>query len=199
LAKDPANRWLARGARLRVDAEVVRDIALSASGLLNTKIGGPSVYPPIPAFLMLPPASYGPKLWPEAKGEDRYKRSLYVFRFRSVPYPPLQAFDAPVGDFACVKRPRSNTPLQALTLLNEPVFAECAKALGQRMFNTNGDSDEPKIVHGFRLATARNPTPEETKILKDLLAKERARGHNADAWTALARVLLNLDETMTKE
>jgi hypothetical protein len=107
-----------------VDAEVVRDIALAASGLLNPKLGGPSVYPPAPAFLFEPPVSYGPKPWPEAKvgDPDRYRRALYTFRYRSLPYPALQAFDAPVGDFACVRRARTNTPLQALTTLNEPVF-----------------------------------------------------------------------------
>src|SRR5262249_19129141 len=97
LAKDPANRLLARGPRFRVDAEIVRDIARAASGLLNPEIGGPSVYPPAPAFLFQPPASYAPKTWSTAEGPDRYRRALYTFRFRSVPFPMLQAFDAPNG------------------------------------------------------------------------------------------------------
>ncbi len=104
LARDPYNRLLARGPRFRVDAEVVRDIALSASGLLDPKIGGPSVCPPAPAFLFQPPVSYGPKVWNEATGIERYRRAFYTFRYRSVPYPMLQAFDAPNGDFACVRR-----------------------------------------------------------------------------------------------
>ena len=122
LARDPYNRLLARGPRSRVDAELVRDIALAASGVLDPKIGGPSVCPPAPAFLFQPPTSYGPKVWNEAAGPERYRRALYTFRYRSVPYPMLQAFDAPNGDFACVRRTRSNTPLQALTTLNEPIY-----------------------------------------------------------------------------
>ena len=126
LQRDPYNRLLARGPRFRVDAEIVRDIALSASGLLDPKIGGPSVCPPAPAFLFQPPVSYGPKVWNEAIGIERYRRAFYTFRYRSVPYPMLQAFDAPNGDFACVRRSRSNTPLQALATLNEPIYLECA-------------------------------------------------------------------------
>ncbi len=117
---------------------MVRDIALAASGLLNPKVGGPSVFPPLPAFLFQPPASYGPKIWPEETGPDRYRRALYTFRFRSVPYPMLQTFDAPNGDFACVRRSRSNTPLQALMTLNEPVFLECARALALRTLADGG-------------------------------------------------------------
>ena len=124
--RDPYNRLLARGPRFRVDAEMVRDIALAASGLLNPKVGGPPIHPPLPAFLFQPPASYGPKVWPVETGPERYRRSLYIFRFRSVPHPMLQTFDAPNGDFACVRRSRSNTPLQALMTLNEPDFLECA-------------------------------------------------------------------------
>ncbi len=126
-ARDPYNRLLDRGPRFRVEAEVVRDMALAASGLLSHKLGGPSVYPPAPDFLFLPPVSYGPKVWREAKGEDRYRRAIYTFRYRSVPYPVLQTFDAPNGDFSCVRRARSNTPLQALVTLNEPLFMECAR------------------------------------------------------------------------
>ena len=126
--RDRFNRLLARGPRLRVDGEIVRDIALKASGLLNEKIGGPSLYSPAPAFLFKPPASYGPFNWIEVKGSERYRRALYTFRRRSTPYPVLTNFDAPNGDSSCVKRARSNTPLQALTLLNESVFVDCARA-----------------------------------------------------------------------
>ncbi len=126
-AQDPYNRLLARGPRFRVDAEIVRDITLAASGLLNCTIGGPSVYPPAPDFLFKPPASYGPKTWNEAHDDNRYRRGLYTFRFRSVPYPMLETFDAPPGNVSCVRRSRSNTPLQSLTSLNEPLFIECAR------------------------------------------------------------------------
>ena len=142
----PYNRLLARGPRFRVDAEVVRDIALAASGLLNPTIGGPSVYPPAPAFLFQPPASYGPKAWNEATGPDRYRRALYTFRYRSVPYPMLQTFDAPNGDFSCVRRARSNTPLQALTTLNEPLFLECARALARRDAESGATTDADRLT-----------------------------------------------------
>jgi hypothetical protein len=226
LARDPGNKLLARGPRFRVDAEVVRDIALAASGLLERKVGGPSVYPPIPGFLMLPPVSYGPKVWPEATGPDRYRRSLYVFSFRSVPYPPLTVFDAPNGDFACVKRPRSNTPLQALVGMNEPIFLEAAQALARRVLTEGGRTDADRVAYAFRLVTARPPVKAESEALLGLLARQTAkfadpatdpwavafRGPDefrklphtatpaqAAAWTAVARVLLNLDETLTKE
>ncbi len=224
--RDPYNRLLARGPRLRVEAEIVRDIALAASGLLNPKIGGPSVYSPAPEFLFVPPASYGPKNWFEATGEDRYRRALYTFRYRSVPYPMLQTFDAPNGDFSCVRRARSNTPLQALTTLNEPLFLESAQALAERTLREGGQTDAQRITHAFRLCLARIPTAVEAAELLGLLKKQRQRladgwlspwdlsgfapakaphlPENATpvelaAWTAVSRVLLNLDETITKE
>jgi hypothetical protein len=197
LAKDPANRLLARFPRLRVDAEVVRDMALATSGLLSEQVGGPSVYPPIPDFLMLPPASYGPKVWPESKGADRYRRAMYTFRFRSVPHPALTAFDAPNGDCSCVKRTRSNTPLQALVGMNEPLMLEAAQALGQRMAKADGD-DAAKLAFGFKVCTSRSPTVKELDVLKSLLSDERTRSPKTD-WAAVGRVLLNLDETVTKE
>lgn len=210
LARDPENRLLSRGARFRVDGELVRDIALSASGLLNPKIGGPSVYPPAPEFLFLPPASYGPKIWPVATGPDRYRRGLYTFRFRSVPYPAFQAFDAPNGDASCVRRTRSNTPLQALTTLNEPLFVESAQALAAKTLREGGATDEARLTYAFRRCVARKPTPQETAVLLDLLKRQSGRLFLArsgaaegaapvDAWTVIARVLLNLDETITRE
>jgi Protein of unknown function (DUF1549)/Protein of unknown function (DUF1553)/Planctomycete cytochrome C len=224
-AKDPDNRLIARGPRYRVDAEVVRDISLTASGLLTDQIGGPSVYPPAPAFLFLPPASYAPKTWNVAQGPDRYRRALYTFRFRSEPFPVLQAFDAPNGEMACVRRTRSNTPLQALTTLNEPLFVESAQALAARTLKEGGTTDRDRVAYAFRLCTARVPSQSEENVLLDLLAKEDRRLENgwlsaidlaglktgADAvpgdttprrlaaWTAVARVILNLDETITKE
>ena len=131
-ARDPSNRLLARGPRFRVEAEVVRDVTLAISGLLNPQIGGPSVFPPAPRFLFDPPASYGPKTWHEERGANRYRRGIYTFRFRSVPYPMLETFDAVPGNVSCVRRSRSNTPLQALTSLNEPLFMECAVSAGEK-------------------------------------------------------------------
>ena len=225
LAKDPDNRLIARGPRYRVDAEAVRDIALAASGLLTDKIGGPSVYPPAPALLFQPPASFSEKTWNVERGPDRYRRALYTFRFRSVPYPALQAFDAPNGEMACVRRSRSNTPLQALTTLNEPVFVESAQALAARALKEGGPTDRDRAAYAFRLCTARVPSQAEIDVLLALLAKEDRRladgwlnaldlaglktGAEAlpgdstprrlAAWSVVARVILNLDETITKE
>jgi hypothetical protein len=224
--RDPRNRLLAHGPRLRVEAEIVRDIALAASGLLDEKVGGPSVHPPAPAFLFEPPASYGPKVWKEEGGPDRYRRALYTFRYRSVPYPPLEAFDAPNGDFSCVRRTRSNTPLQALTTLNEPLFVDCARGLALRTIQDGGHDDGQRLTYAFRRCLARPPSERESATLLGLLNKETQRltqgkantsalaaadpkqpaklppGVNAPqlaAWTAVSRVLLNLDETITKE
>jgi hypothetical protein len=222
LERDPANRWLARGPRFRVDAEIVRDIALATSGLLDRTVLGPSVCPPAPAFLFQPPASYGPKTWHEATGSDRYRRALYTFRFRSVPYPALATFDAPSGEFSCVGRSRSNTPLQALTTLNEPLFVECAQALARSTVCHGGSDDEQRLTHAFWRCLSRSPGGEELQVLRRLLDETRTRladqddrcreisGITADlpkdatlvdlaAWTVVCRVLLNLDETMTKE
>jgi hypothetical protein len=212
LERDPQNRLLARGPRFRADAEVVRDVALAASGLLEEKVGGPSVFPPLPGFMLLPPVSYGPKTWPESTGPDRYRRALYTFRYRSLPYPALQAFDAPNGDFACVRRSRSNTPLQALTGLNEPVFMECARALGQKALAEGGANDGERLTYAFRRCVARKPSAEEAAELLALLKKQKERfakpgaklpagvtGAEAAAWAVVSRVLLNLDETVTKE
>jgi hypothetical protein len=226
LARDAYNRLLARGPRLRLDAEIVRDAALSAAGLLNPKVGGPSVFPPLPSFLTQPPASYGPKIWPEEKGPDRYRRALYTFRYRSIPYPALQAFDAPNGDFSCVRRTRSNTPIQALVTLNEPIFVECARGLARIALERRAADESERLAWAFRRCAARAPTSEEAGVLADFLRRQEERfgAEGADpwalaaddpkgppplpegvtparaaAWTALARVLLNLDETITKE
>jgi hypothetical protein len=197
LERDPANRLLARGPRFRVDAEIVRDIALAAGGLLNPQIGGPSVYPAAPEFLFKPPASYGPKIWEEATGPDRYRRALYTFRYRSVPYPVLQNFDSPNGDMSCVRRARSNTPLQALTTLNEPLFFEAAQALGDLTLKAKGNDDE-RIGYAFRRVLSRPPQKDELADLRAFLDRQAGRSEQ-QRWTALARVLLNLDEAITKE
>ena len=224
--RDPFNRLLARGPRFRVEGEIVRDIALTSSGLLNPALGGHSVFPPAPEFLFQPPVSYGPKDWPVSTGPDRYRRSLYIFRFRSVPYPVLQTFDAPNGDFSCVRRLRSNTPLQALVSLNETTFMECAQALARKTLAEGGKTDADKINFAFRRALSRPPTDSERKELLALLEKQKdyigggwvnatelATGKNVAlgklppgttptqlaAYTVVSRVLLNLDETITKE
>jgi hypothetical protein len=200
LQKDPNNRLLARGPRFRVEGEIVRDITLAASGLLNAKVGGPSVFPPAPDFLFVAPSSYGPKNWYENKDSERYRRALYTFRYRSVPYPVLTNFDTPNGDVSCVRRARSNTPLQALTALNEPLFLEAAKALATKTLKEGGATDATKIQFAFRRATSRPAQPAELAELQNFLDKQRTRNFTPEqAWTALARVILNLDETITKE
>jgi hypothetical protein len=226
LERDPNNRLLARGARFRVEGEIVRDIALAASGLLNRTIGGRSVMPPAPAYLFVPPASYAPFPWVDETGPEKYRRAMYTFRRRSTPYPMLQAFDVPNADFSCVRRPRSNSPLQALTSLNEPIFVECAQALAHQTLREGGDADSDRITYAFRRVLARHPTDEEEHELSSLLAKqlrriadgwvnasEVATGKNElprdlpagttpaqlAAYTVLSRALLNLDEAITKE
>ncbi|MGQ0635077.1 MAG: PSD1 and planctomycete cytochrome C domain-containing protein [Planctomycetaceae bacterium] len=223
LVVDPANRLLGRGARFRVDAEMVRDMALAASGLLNPAIGGPSVYPPAPEFLFQPPTSYGPKDWNTDTGSGRFRRGLYTFRFRSIPYPAMQAFDGTTGDFSCVRRTRSNTPLQALTTLNEPVFLQCAGALAERTLRDGGSTDEERLHYACRRCLGRAPRAEECQVLARLVAQElsyfeehpgdaeklnRSTSVTADesiktgelaAWTIVARTLFNLDEAITKE
>jgi len=200
LAKDPDNRLLARGPRFRVEGEIVRDIALAASGLLNEKVGGPSVFPPAPEFLFVAPSSYGPKNWVEDKGTERYRRAIYTFRYRSIPYPVLMNFDTPNGDVSCVRRPRSNTPLQALTSLNEPLFLEAAKALAAKTIAEGGKTDIDRLRFVFRRTLSRPPNQAELAELQAFLDKQRARSFSPEqAWTSLARVILNLDETITKE
>jgi hypothetical protein len=220
--KDPTNSLLARAPRLRVESETIRDIALAASGLLSHKIGGPSVYPPIPDGVLS--LGYGSAMpWPTSKGEDRYRRGMYTFWKRNVPYPSMLVFDQPIGDFSCTRRLRSNTPLQALTTLNDQTFVEFAQGLGLRMWREGGSSDKDKMIYGFRLCTGRKPTKSELKALMKLLADQRPifKGQTAAAvyvsssdlnelpegidlqkiapWAMVARVLLNLDETLTKE
>jgi hypothetical protein len=223
---DPYNRWLARGSRFRVEGEIVRGIALAASGLLNPKLGGPSVMPPAPTFLFEPPASYAPFPWKHDASDEKYRRGLYVFRRRSTPFPALRTFDVPNADASCVRRQRSNSPLQALVSLNEPIFVECSQALARKTLAEGGQTDQERITYAFRSALARPPQPDEMSDLMSLLNKERQR--IADGWvnaaevgagtnglprslpagatptqlaayTVVSRVLLNLDETITKE
>ncbi|HXG49453.1 MAG TPA: DUF1553 domain-containing protein, partial [Methylomirabilota bacterium] len=225
-ARDPHNRLLARGPRFRVEGEIVRDIALASSGLLNPKIGGRSVMPPAPEFLFQPPASYAPFPWKHEEGPEKYRRALYTFRRRSTPYPMLQTFDVPNADSACVRRQRSNSPLQALVSLNEPLFVECAQALARETLRRGGPSDADRITYAFRRVLTRPPDDVERGELLALLEAQRQRmaegwlnpnevaagqpGPPANlppgatptqlaAYTVVSRVLLNLDETITKE
>ncbi len=176
--RDPNNYLLARQQRLRLDAEVVRDVALSASGLLSPKLGGPPVYPPIPDGVM--GQGQVKRVWTVSKGEDKYRRGLYTFVYRASPPPSLNVFDAPDGFSSCTRRIRSNTPLQALTLMNDGSFFEFATAL-EKIIKKDG------IETAFRRCTARAPKSEELALLNKL-----------DTLNA-ARALLNLDETVTRE
>jgi mono/diheme cytochrome c family protein len=224
LERDPRNQLLARGPRFRLDAEVVRDSALSMAGLLTPTVGGPSIFPPVPKSVL----EYNyvkPDYWEPAQGPQRYRRALYVFRKRSMPDPVMSAFDAPNGDTACVRRPRSNTPLAALTSLNEPVFVEAAQGLALRILREGGATDAARADFAYRLCTARPIKSEEHAAIAGLLRDSRQRladgwlnpweiatgepgrqptlpngatPQDAAAWTIVARVLLNLDETLTK-
>lgn len=217
---DPANTLLARQARLRLPAELIRDETLAVSGLLDTTIGGPSVRPPQPAGVT--DLQYGKKAgsggWDESKGGDRYRRGLYIQFQRSTPYPQLLNFDAPKSDVTVCKRERSDTSLQALNLLNDPVFMEAAEALAYRIVN---ESPTPgsRLRTAFRLALGRDPDEKETKVFSSYLDHQREifqkhRSEAADlvsissnpdrqielaAWTGAASVLLNLDEFITRE
>ncbi len=176
--KDPGNYLLGRQRRLRLDAEIVRDVGLAASGLLSKKLGGPPVYPPIPSGVM--GQGQVKRDWKVSEGEDRFRRGLYTFVYRATPPPSLNVFDAPEGLSSCTRRIRSNTPLQALTLMNDAAFFEFAKAL-QAIIDRDG------VEVAFRQCVARPPHHDELAVLKRL-----------DSLSA-ARVLLNLDETVTRE
>lgn len=175
---DANNELLWRQNRLRLDAEIVRDVCLAASGLLSSKLGGPPVYPPIPEGVM----SLGQvkRAWPESRGEDRYRRGLYTFIFRATPPPGLSVFDAPDGFSTCTRRLRSNTPLQALTLLNDAGHVEFSQALAAII-------EREGLDHAFQRCTSRLPDAQEAGVLEKLTTAEAAR------------VLLNLDETITRE
>ena len=218
---DQYNRLLARGPRFRVEGEIIQDIALSASGLLSPKIGGPSVFPPIPGSVA--DTVYGGFTWPESKGDERYRRGMYTFWKRALPFPTLLAFDAPPAENSCTRRGRSNTPLQALATLNERTFVEAAQAMGLRVMKEGGNDNRARAAYAFRLAAARAPTAAELKSLLTFwdeqykyfedhsasalnvaLADPKAvpadvNIHKVAAWAMTSRAILNLDETMTKE
>ncbi len=218
--RDPDNRLLARGPRFRLSAEMVRDQALAVSGLLSRKMYGPSVKPPQPALGLN--AAFGGGLdWQTSGGEDRYRRAIYTEWRRTSPYPSMAAFDAPNREVCTIRRVRTNTPLQALVTLNDPVYIEAAQALGRRMAQA-GTTTAEKVRFGFRLCVARSPRDAEldrlVKMYDDAhaqLAKNKedamqlatkplgplppgADAADLAAWTVVANVLLNLDETLMK-
>jgi hypothetical protein len=228
LAKDPENRLLARGPRVRLQAEFVRDQALAVSGLLKDSIGGKSVSPYQPAGLWeelmsrADGANWTAQVYKQDHGADLYRRTMYTFWKRTSPPPTLATFDAPDRETCTVRRARTNTPLQALVLLNDPTYVEASRKLGERMMTEAGPSIEERIAFAFRLATARPPRDAELVVLQgiyqDALKRFRAdraaalkllavgespRNDKLDtaelaAWSAVASVILNLDETVTK-
>jgi hypothetical protein len=216
LEKDPTNKLLARAPRFRVEAEMVRDIALSASGLLSSKMYGPPVMPYQPEGLwgLFPGSRDRKDAWVVSQGEDRYRRGLYTFIRRSVRYPSLTVFDAPSREFCTVRRNHSDTPLQALTTLNDPAFFEAAQAMARRIEQEGGATIAMRAVYGFRLVTARKPAGQELDSLRTGFEQDRQyfQRHlkeaeevsgKADAelaaWTMFSNVVLNLDEAITKE
>lgn len=221
LAIDPHNRLLGRGPRFRLEAEMVRDQALALSGMLCRKIGGPSVFPPQPPGLWQA-AFNGERTWPTSTGPDRYRRGIYTFWRRTVPYPSMATFDATSRETCTIRRVRTNTPLQAFVTLNDPVYVELAQALARRIVREGGRTTTERAEFGLRLCLGRPPRPEQVQEIVGLVEAERqhyaarpdeARKLAADplgplaegadpvelaAWTVAANVLLNLDGVLTK-
>ena len=208
---DARNRVLARQSRIRVNAEVVRDVSLAASGLLSPKVGGPSVFPPQPEGVYR--FTQIDKAWKASAGEDRYRRGMYTYFWRSAPHPQLVTFDAPDASTSCTRRNRSNTPLQALTLLNDSGFYEYAQGLAARISREAKGSDVDKLKHAFQVCLSREPSERELARLQTFLAQQQSdlkskpeeakklspEAPEQAAWVMLARVLLNLDEFITRE
>ena len=218
LTSDPNNKLLARQSRLRLDAEIVRDVCLQASGLLNPKIGGPSVFPPQADGVMT--LGQSKRDWKPSTGPDRYRRGMYTFFWRATPHPALMVFDSADGFSTCTRRVRSNTPLQALTVLNDEAFYEFAEALAARVVESGLSNDAARVTLAFRLSLSRSPAADEKQRLLQLLNEELAaletdppqatallfrkldtqtNAKSLAAWTIVCRVLLNLDETITRE
>jgi mono/diheme cytochrome c family protein len=216
--RDPNNILLARQSRLRFEAEAIRDAHLAVSGLLNPEIGGPSVRPPLPADVTS--VAYANQIrWKNSEGPDKYRRGLYTFFQRTVPYPMLMTFDAPDSNVACTRRERSNTPLQALTLLNDPVFFECAQATGRSVAALPESDTKEKVRQLFTRCLSRPPTQGEldrlvhfhevqSRLVKASPFSARAltgmkdideANFEAATFVALARTLMNLDEFVTRE
>ena len=208
---DPRNRLLARQSRIRVNAEIVRDVALAASGLLSEKVGGPSVFPPQPEGVYR--FTQIDKAWKASTGADRFRRGMYTYFWRSAPHPELVTFDAPDATLSCTRRNRSNTPLQALTLLNDAGFYEYARGLAARINREAIGDDTMKLKYAFRVCLAREPNARELSRLQAFLGRQQsdlkdkpdeAKKLSPDAperaaWVMVARVLLNLDEFITRE
>jgi Protein of unknown function (DUF1553)/Protein of unknown function (DUF1549)/Planctomycete cytochrome C/NedA-like, galactose-binding domain len=221
LEKDPGNRLLSRGPRFRLSAEAVRDQALAVSGLLSRKIGGPSVQPPRPV-LGLRSAFGGSTDWTTSPGDDRYRRGLYTSWRRTTPYPSMTTFDAPSREVCTVRRIRTNTPLQALVTLNDPVYVEAAQALARRLVSKGGATVKERAAYGFRLCLSRPPADRELSRLAGLYEQALARFRKAPAdamklatdplgpapkgmdmaelaaWTVVGNVLMNLDEFLAR-
>jgi hypothetical protein len=221
LEKDPRNRLLARGPRFRLEAEMVRDQALALSGLLSRKLRGPSVFPPQPDGLWQA-AFNGERTWPTSKGEDRYRRGLYTFWRRTIPYPSMTTFDAPSRETCSLRRFRTNTPLQAFVTMNDPVFVEASQALARRIAREGGSSPQERAAFGLALCLARPPSAEQVDAVVKLYESELAHYRSdttaatklateplgalpdgldpteAAAWTVVANVLLNLDGVLMK-
>lgn len=219
--RDPGNTHLARQNRYVVEAEVVRDLALASSGLLNAKLGGASVQPPLPAGLKVLRELKSERFMEESAGDSRYRRGVYVNRQRTFPYPSLLTFDCPDGNAACVQRDRSTTPMQALTLLNDPAFHECAQALARRFLTTQALGSNERLQRAFQLCLTRLPNEEEAEVVTALLNQRRAvfatdpkaaakiagpgklpasvNVVEAAAWVSVARTLINLEEFITRE
>lgn len=213
--RDPLNVWIARQSRMRLEAEAVRDAALTASGLLERKIGGPGIRPPQPEYVASISRNND---WKVSTGPDLYRRGMYIVFRRATPYPMLLTFDAPDSTVACTRRERSNSPLQALTLLNDPVFFECALALGHELAAGSSRTFDDRLEEGFQRALGRSPSAVEAARLTRFfderyqqlavdsktareIAGRKAEGNLAEqaAWIVTARVLMNLDEFITRE
>ena len=225
IEKDPENRLLARGPRFRLQAESIRDVALAVSGLLNGSIGGASVYPYQPPGIWEELAfgdGFSAQAYKQSKGADLYRRSMYTFWKRTAPPASLAIFDAPDREKCTARRPVTNTPLQALVLMNDPTYVEAARALAARSLREGGKSADDRLRFAFRLATARIASKDELAVLRDLLAKQQqayandakaagdllgvgeskldvANRQELAAWTVVASAILNLDEAVTKE
>ena len=215
--RDPNNVLLARQNRFRLEAETVRDVFLATSGLLNPDIGGPSIRPQLPADIAALGYANSVK-WQESKGAERNRRGLYIFFQRTVPYPMLMTFDAPDSNISCARRERSNTPLQALTLLNDPVFFECAQALGKKVVESPALSTDARIRLAFETCLSRQPREAELQRLREFHARQiellrkspesaakivggsdAADLEGKAAFAALCRVVMNVDEFVTRE
>jgi len=221
LERDPDNRLLARQSRFRVDAEIVHDVALETSGLLSEKFGGPSVRPYQPDGY-LGALNYPKRYWAPSHGEDLHRRAIYTMWQRSYLHPSLLTFDAPTREECTVNRVNSNTPLQALVLMNDPIFVEAARVLAQNMMMSGGSTLSSRIDWGFLRATGRAARPDEQQILSRLfqqsLAEFRSKPQAAKellatgeaprssqlpapqlaAMTNVARAILNLHETIAR-